>query len=191
MKKNGKIRKSKTGEVRTYIFSGLLKCKECGTVMASARNNTSLGYRCRHWRFNRSCDNNKVTTENVLEANLLARIKNDIQDIKLQAEIKRKEREESEAIDVDAIQEELKRLNVMFRKGRIDEEEYDAECEALENILNDAEVKEPNSSMELVLLPEFDELYQSFSREERRNFWRDIIDHVVVKGREFDPHFSV
>lgn len=190
LKKNGKIRKSKTGECRTYIFSSLLKCRDCGTIMGSARNNTSLGYRCRNWRFNRTCGNNKVTTENVLEANLLARIKDDVKNIKLQAEIRRQEQSEENEVDVEAIQDEMKRLNMMFRKGRIDEDEYDAECEALENMLHAANIKEPNESMDLVLLPEFDELYQSFDRLEKRNFWRDILEYVEVKGREFDPHFS-
>lgn len=63
----------------TYLFSGLLKCAECGAVMASlarkrSGRNIHLMYRCpKHYqRTVKTCSNTKIVYESVLERYLVA-----------------------------------------------------------------------------------------------------------------------
>lgn len=189
VKRNIRTSKKSSKPFRTYLFSGLLVCRTCGKKMAGTRPGTSLVYRCNNATQSGRCTNIKRTTESILERNMLEYLKRDLPNIKLRME-KRKE-EQKQEIDVDAIKEELKRLNTMFRKGRIDEDEYDAECEILERQLKAASVTIAGPSIELVSLPDFDELYESFTRDERKTFWREIVDFILINGRDFEPHFLV
>ena len=145
-------------------------------------------YRCSKHRSDKSCENTRTTSEAILERNLLARLQEDLKNHKLEME-KRPVEEDKPWIDVEAIKEEQKRLNKLYMKGRVDDDEYEEECERLDTLLSHAAVSQPTPSMELALLPNFDELYASFTREEKRNFWRDILDRVEVLGREFEPFF--
>lgn len=187
--KNIKYRPTKKGGCRVYLFTGILRCKLCKRKMASnACGYNVQNYRCPKHRANKSCPNNHATNENILEKNLLARLQEDLKNHKLQME-KKPIVEDKPWIDVDALKEEQKRLNKLYMKGRLDDDEYEEECERLDALLSHAAVSQPTPSMELALLPDFDELYASFTREEKRNFWHDILDRVEILGREFEPFF--
>lgn len=188
IKRNIKQKAAANGHCRTYIFTGLLKCAICGRRMGGTTcGNEMKSYRCSLHQKNKSCVNNKRTSESVLEKLLLSRIKEELTELKIQAE--QFPIDDRPVIDIDSIKEEQKRLNMMFQKGRIDEEEYEAEYERIDSLLSQAAVTQPKPQMDLVFTSDFDDTYRSFTDEEKRTFWRGLINYVNVEGREIDIHF--
>ena len=186
--KNVRERAAAHGHCRTYIFSGLLKCAICGRRMGgSVCGQNVKSYRCPLHQKNKSCENRKRTAEKTLEKILLARIKEELTELKFQAE--QTPIEEVPEIDVDAIKEEQKRLNMMFMKGRIDEETYEAEYERIDKLLSQAVVSKPKAETDLVFTADFEETYWTFTDEEKRQFWRGLVSHVDVIGRDVTIHF--
>lgn len=82
-------------------------------------------------------------------------------------------------------------MNFMFQKRRITEEVYDSEYERLEGLLSQAAVEEPSPTMGLIFQSDFEEIYRTFTKEEKRLFWRDILKYVIVRGRDIKPKFLV
>lgn len=194
LKRNIRIINTADGRNRTYIFSGILKCQKCGCNMGSntykVRGQDIYGYRCYKAYTSGRCVNTKTIRESKLERLMLERLKQQINSIKIQAEISPIKPEEPQ-IDLEELKDELQRLNVMYQKRRITEEYYEAECERIESLFTKATLSAPPLEVETVLAPDFDELYAKFTKEERRFFWRSVVDYVEIYGREIDPHFLV
>lgn len=194
LKRNVKVRQTADGKNRIYLFSSLLKCRTCGRKMGSCPNKVKgqdvLTYRCYNAYNSGQCSNTKTITERKLERLMLARLKGQIDSFRIQAEISPVEDDQPQ-IDLDELRDELQRLSVMYQKRRISAEYYEAECERIESLFTKATLTVPPLEVETVLSPDFDELYARFTREEKRYFWRSIIDYIEIYGREIDPHFLV
>ena len=74
---------------REYIFGGLVRCPECGTVLRGTTNHNKVNngktyiykmYRCSKWAISRSCSYNKSINENTLEKLMLANIEHYLAD---------------------------------------------------------------------------------------------------------------
>ena len=179
----------KSNTRKVYLFSGLLRCKECGCVMAAwtrvkgKRRPTAL-YRCpRHYqRVGHYCENPKQVTEAVLERKLLAMLPDLV--VK-QVEIE----EDRKRISVDVekqrktIERKIDRLKDLYINELIDLEEYRADKERLLADLDALEdVQSPSESSENALLGlvgmNVAEIYQTFDKSEKRLFWRSLIKTI-------------
>lgn len=184
LKKNVRMRKTADGKNRVYMFSGILKCKGCGRSMSGAICGKGLHvYRCPKYRSNKSCSNSHITSEKLFEKWLLSVVKDELKNLQIQAEKMSKQTEE--LIDIEVIKEEQKRINKMYQKGRLDDDEYEAECDRLDNLLSQAIIQQPPPEVDLVFSPDFHEVYKTFTPEEKRKFWRSVLRRVDVFGREF------
>lgn len=194
LKRNIKLTKTADGKNRLYLFSGLLKCKFCGRRMGCVANKSGgkeyLSYRCYNAYSNATCSNRKTITEGRLEMIMLDHLKSQTNAFRIQAEISPIENE-TPKIDLDELRDELQRLSMMYQKRRISTEYYESECERIEALFTKDTLSAPPLEVETVLSPDFDDLYERFTREEKRYFWRSIIDYVIIYGREIDPHFLV
>ena len=80
------------------------------------------------------------------------------------------------------IQSEIDRLNKMYQKGRIDDEDYDAEYDKLQAKLDMCDL-EPQARdlkpLKAFLASDFRDIYDYLSKEEQRALWRSIIDRMV------------
>ena len=106
-------------------------------------------------------------------------------EMKIQAE--QEEAPKPKKINRKAIEGEMSRLNTMYKKGRINEEEYDREYEALEKKLKESEQPVPThdlNKLKELLSTDIESLYETFSDEEKRLFWRSIIDWIDVTDRD-------
>ena len=89
-------------------------------------------------------------------------------------------------INANDYRRELDRLNNMYQKGRIAEDKYDSEYERITNIIKDYEnsiVSFPTSQKSFdkiknTLSGNWIEIYQSLDRENKRAFWREIIESI-------------
>ena len=198
LKKNVKLRKNK----REYIFTGLLKCFYCGSNIVGNSHDNKLSdgsiknykfYRCNK-ATNFSCEARGTFNELKLELKLLEQIEEEIEDYICEYELESK-KEKKPKIDVKSIKEEIQRLNISWRKGRMPESEYDYEFERLQKKLEKASEELPK---EKDLTPLYDflnsgwkDIYDSLSCVEKRALWRSVIDsmEVDIPSKEFKIKF--
>ena len=80
---------------------------------------------------------------------------------------------------------EMDRLNMVFRKGRIEEEEYDAEYYKLEKRLKSLDVTEPPPQRDLdaikgILETDYLGIYAKLTKENKKAFWRSFIREFAI-----------
>ena len=165
-----------------YIFSRLLVCSYCGQSLAGnhskIKNRHYQYYRCNNAIKNAQCERKRAVNESKLEKNLLARIVPELESYIFKAE---QRAENQPAVSPAEIEEEINRLNYMFRKGRIQEEEYELEYEKLSLQLKAIQKTSPLTNHKQILETDFLSLYGELTPEEKRLIWRGIIEKIIVK----------
>lgn len=177
---------------RVFLFSGMIKCHCCGRNMTGNyyhRNRITpiFHYRCNQYRLDKKCANNLTLNEKKIEAQLLDNldqyIKNEIVRVKA---IKEKK---SPAIDhtkkIAELKKEIQRLNTMYRKGRIEDEEYDRDYAELEKELKKLESVEAPEEKDLtalvkILESDYRTMYEALDKPHRKAFWRKLIQEFTV-----------
>jgi DNA invertase Pin-like site-specific DNA recombinase len=183
----------KTQKNRCYLFTGLIPCPHCGTVMTSNYRVYKDGirehysYRCRHHSI-RKCTNNKAVAEMRTEKWLLANVTDRLEAFILSAEAEDAAPKPKRKRNKDKIAEKIRRLNVVYMGGGKTDDDYLSELADLRAQLTAAEREEEDAkprdlaSLREFLASDFEEIYLSLEREEKRQVWRSIIDHLVVEG---------
>lgn len=183
----------KTQKSRCYLFTGLISCPDCGSIMSSNYKIYKDGkreyysYRCRHHTVRR-CTNNKQVSEKVAEKWLLTNIKERLEAFILSAEVEDAAPKPKPKRDKNKINEKIRRLNVVYMGGGKTDDEYLSELSDLRTQLASAEREEEDTKprdlapLRSFLESDFEDIYLSLEREEKRQLWRSIIDHLVVEG---------
>ena len=183
----------KSQKNRCYLFTGLIPCPKCGSVLSSNykiyKDNVReyYSYRCRHYAVRR-CTNNQQVSEKRAEKWLLANVKDRLEAFILAAEVEEAAPKPKPKRDKNKINEKIRRLNVVYMGGGKTDDDYLSELADLKAQLAAAEREEeavkPRNLAPLreFLASDFEELYLSLEREEKRQLWRSIIDHLVVEG---------
>lgn len=188
---------------KTYLFSGLIKCPVCGDSMIGKFCGKQVDhrpsgktyvyhreyyyYRCKRISNYIDCTYNKLLKEPDIEAVMLDKLDDMIKEYITVVKIEdKKEIRDNTEDRIKRIKTEMTRLNNMYRKERITEEEYDIDYEKL-----DAQLKELEAHLEPVLerdLSQYEELlksdwktlYNALSKENKRSFWRKYVKQIIV-----------
>ena len=184
-------RKQDTKPKRTYMFSGLMKCPQCGSILSPSYKNSEYKgvitvynfYRCRHK--NTKCGYKRSLTELMLERELLTKlpklVEHEIASVELEAEnLKSKPR-----YNLAGLRERLRTCNASYMAGNKTDEEYIEESAELKKLIAAAEQEAPTVERDLTPLKEllegdFFTIYSALGLEEKRQFWRNIIDEIVL-----------
>ena len=173
-----------------YIFSGLLKCPECGCNL-SGKVNTGLShyYNCKkHERGD--CNNNKCVSENDIENYLLKNIRevldNKISEIK---EINNSKKEKT--VDINSIKNKMNKLTNLYINDLVDIDYYKSEYADLKSKLEKAkETEKPKKAnkkdidkIKKFLNNDFLSLYKTLDNLEKRRIWANIVDYVIVRDK--------
>lgn len=188
--------KKNTADNRAYLFSGLIKCPVCGTRLKSNYTITKKGdntyyyqkYRCAKNRMNGSCDFVKVISENVLERMLLANMDQYLADaIARSLKVQDADTVNIHEYDLDAINEEIDRLNYSWQTGKIRKvEQYEKDFAALMDKLEKAEAERNKievkdfSKIEAILHAGWKEIYKNLDNAHKRAFWRSFIRSIEI-----------
>lgn len=176
---------------RTFLFSGMIKCPCCGNNLTGNFSKTAgeyevYSYRCNAHRIRKICPFNKCVSERKIEKQLLDNLEQYITNEVIRVEsIEEVKPKNNNAMQAEKLKVEMERLNMMFRKGRIDEEEYDTEYFKLEKKLNSIDVSEPPPKRDLdaikgVLETGYRGIYAGLTKENKKAFWRSIIREFVI-----------
>jgi DNA invertase Pin-like site-specific DNA recombinase len=176
-----------------FLFSGMLRCRCCGWIMAG--NKTRGGgkqyvyaYRCNKYRKHGDCLNSHALNEKKIEKQLLDNLEQYVENefVKVQSISEKKKPEVDNTAKIEAIKNEMERLNKMFRKGNIEEDEYDKEFAILKKNkkkLEAAMEKEPErdlSALKELVESDWRTIYEALDKPHRKAFWRNIIKEFTV-----------
>ena len=177
-----------------YIFTGLIRCPECGGTLAGASHVTShngkkytyYGYRCHKHRIHKRCDFASIVFENRMEKLMLNRIEEIIEEKEIKnIEISSKGSKVGKH-NVKELQAELERLNYSWQKGRIKNvEEYDKKYDEIVAKIAEAEstVKEKPkdfSHIKETLSAGWKGIYEALDNEHKRAFWRSFVKEIQI-----------
>ncbi len=175
---------------RVFLFSGLLKCPCCGNNLTgnfvNNSKNGSLIYRCNAARTMKICSFTKSVSEKKIEAQMLDNLSQYIGNEVIRVEsIAESQPKNTNAAKIAKLKSEMDRLNMMFRKGRITEEEYDTDYLKLEKSLKKIGTEEPPPQKDLdalkgLLETDYRGLYQQLTKENKKAFWRRIIKEFAI-----------
>lgn len=176
---------------RTYLFTGLIKCPCCGYTMIGNCVTTHskyevFVYRCNMANVQKLCPFTKTFNERKIEAQLLDNLEQYISNEVAKVETIGEDRPQNKnIIAAEKLKAEMDRLNMMFRKGRIEEQEYDTEYYKLDKKIKALDVIEEPPERDLdalkgLLEADYRTIYASLTRENKKAFWRSIIREFTV-----------
>jgi hypothetical protein len=188
-----------SGNTHFYIFAGLTRCADCGRPMAGnhATRYNKDGVTMRHYFYYRcnaaiqekSCPGKSQSSENKIEKHLLGVIQEAIAGRiahveKVLQEHKARPKKKSNRAQVEA---KLKRLKNLYIDDDMPWEEYQKKkAKILETLIE--EEPEPEvpeiadlEKIQTLLDSGVLELYKDFTPEEKREFWRGILQQIVIK----------
>ena len=175
-------------KTHTYLFSGQIKCPECGKSMCGyvckqtvhGKDYYYKKYRCDSKAFHRGCNYGFVWSENKIEECLLNQIEGYI-DNELNLEIKKRKRYPLHCGgNVDKLKSELERLNYMFQKGRLSISDYDSQYQILQSKIKAVNNQSAETTADKLLNVKtlikdgWREVYNDLDREHKRAFWHSF-----------------
>lgn len=173
-----------------YIFSQLMKCPYCGATMTGfvkshkCRNGSVSRYK--RYRCCRKFDQHPhgiCISESVIEDYMIHHIVAEL-NRKIYT-IKNGKKKEPRPDQEPRIHSEMNRLNNIYMKGRISEEEYDRQYESLESRLKEerlrkAERAEDYSHAVKVFSGNWLDIYNSLDPEHKNAFWKKIVKEIIL-----------
>lgn len=181
-------RNIKSGQKRTFLFSGLIKCAECGyTYSAQAKKSGKkdwLYYRCpkKYNEVVKKCTNKKIINESTFERRLIGMLPSMVVE---QVEIH--EEKQKPVISYEkqkaALEKKIERLKILFVNEEISLEEYRRDKqELIDQIASLAPVSPSEPPQAILALQGMDvkAIYEMLTKEEKRRFWRGIIKEIRV-----------
>ena len=190
------IRTNATASQSTfYIFSGLLRCSCCGTTLHGTYTKGQYKqyqyYRCRRATLAGTCSNTYQIPEIKLQQLLMEYIKESVADqivqVKKVAQAPKKKARKSNRA---SIEKQLDKLDdVYISNDRMTKEQYEKKKAAiLAKLIPEEEPEEKLPELadlekiQALFDSGIETLYQDFTPEERREFWRGILTKVVLDG---------
>jgi DNA invertase Pin-like site-specific DNA recombinase len=178
---------------RTYLFSGLIRCSCCGNIMtgryATGQNGTEYFY----YRCNRvlvkGCPS-KTMAEKKAEKYLLENITTELEKFILSVEATQSTQPKRKT-GVEKLKEQLRRVNVSYQAGNMEDDEYLAKTKEIKAMIEKASAEDkPVSKVDVEKLKGFlnsgfQNIYNSLTDEEKQKMWRSIISEITYDGKEF------
>jgi DNA invertase Pin-like site-specific DNA recombinase len=190
--------KDNTAGNRAYIFSGLIKCPECGCTLKGyvhvdrGRNKDNVyrykRYRCAKNKKDAACGFTKTVSENVLERAMLADIEKYLEDAKLRSvQITDADAVKIPQHNIEEIHGQIDRLNYSWQTGKIRSvEKYEKDFAELMEKLEQAEAEQGEvvvkdfSKIETILHAGWREIYNKLEDPYKRAFWRSFVQSIEI-----------
>jgi len=188
-------RRQDTRAKNTYLFSGMIRCPECGHILCGTyKTNTRngkkykyLSYRCR-FKFT-TCTYKHSPSEKKIEKYLLKNLRPLMEKEIHDHEVEKAKPKKKPKSKLPALKEKLRRLNVMYLAGNISDDDYLKDDAELKAQIAKAESELPPPERDITPLQEllktdFEELYKTLDQEEKRRFWRGVIKEIKFDDKD-------
>lgn len=173
---------------RIYLFSGLMRCGECGASLG-ARTETTGGVRFYNCpvRYNRngSCSNNRNISERKVECYLLDTVEAKMESMRHEiSKLQTVGASKDYSSEIQLLRAKISRLKDLYLNDLISIDEYKSDKFSMEAKIADLEKKQeppafPNfPALQHILSDGWRQLYSELSVEDKREFWRIIIKEI-------------
>ena len=188
------IRKTQRPE-RVYLFTGLMRCPYCGLTLKATfktypndRSKEYVGYRCSRAQ-TRQCPYTTQVSERKAEKFLLQNIREELEKYILEVEVQQaKPKKKPPESAVKKLEEKLRRVNVSYFNNNMDDDEYaqttadiKAQIEKMKQEIKGDNVVDLDK-LRTFLDTDFETIYQTLSKEDKRRMWRSIIEEIHIEG---------
>lgn len=91
--------------------------------------------------------------------------------------------------DVSKLRERLRRVNVSYQAGNMTDDEYLTTAAEIKDAISNAQKGDEETPMVDInalkefLTSDFETVYSTLSRDERRELWCSVIDHITISDR--------
>lgn len=186
-------RNVKQSQKRTYVFSGLLVCSECGRRLAGTWHTTTrkgrvyhhILYRCAgHFAPVPKCSQGRTISETGVEKAVLKAVKSEVDRITIeQSKPRQNGVKRATAAKEKAINRKLERLKAAYLAGAIPLDEYKMDRERLTAELTALKASEsrqnvPAVQLDKIYTSDFESVYGALNALERRRLWRSVIREI-------------
>ncbi len=160
---------------KTYLFGGLVYCKDCGRKMKVYKPNNYEYYTCyaRQDGSKKRCCNGKFTRQDRLESYLLNNIEKELQGYNIKILEKQKPTKDKEKIN-----RKMEKLKDLYLNDLISREIYERDYRTLENDLN-ASFYAPKM-IDIDTVADAINKYHSLSKESQNAFWSRILKRIEI-----------
>lgn len=161
---------------RTYLFSGIIFCAECGGAMGAHCNGQykQYGYYyCRHQRFDVKCSNRHSISEKKVEQALLSQILEKCEAFNLEIRAKQKR-----PVDVAALKRKADKLADLYINDLISREKYEADYKAVQAAIQHAETQP--RPVDVLRVQDALSTYQGLTDAGKRAFWGRMIKRIEI-----------
>lgn len=180
---------------RIYLFTGLIRCPECGNTLKGTfktypndRMKEYNGYRCNNSKL-RICSFRHQISERKMEKQLKDGIRQKMEELIVETEFQEtKKRHQPKVHDLVSLNEQLRRLNVIYIAGNISDEDYSKEMlrikSAIEKARHSGEEDKPVDLSKLRELcnSDFIATYEQLNKEDQRRFWRSLLEEIYIEN---------
>ena len=190
------IRNARDTGRQLYIFAGLATCACCGLKLGGThsvnRGKDYKYYRCRGAKIQHTCVNKASMNEEKLEALLFPFIREAVagQIIKVEAVKQNRKPKKARKNNRASIEKQLDKLEDLYiSDDRMTKERYEEKKAAIlaKLVEDEPEEKLPEladlKKIQALVDSGVEELYYSFTLEERREFWRGILTEIKLNEK--------
>lgn len=160
---------------KTYLFGGLIYCRDCGKRMKAYQPAQYEYYICRYHADYGSykCINKVSTRQDKLEEYLLDNLVDEM--VKYNATI---EINDNPPKDKDRIRRKMEKLKDLYLDDLIDKQIYERDYTALQNELYEPEIA--SRTVDIGSLQDTIKLYRSLSKESQKAVWGRILKRIEI-----------
>ncbi len=183
---------------RIYLFTGLIRCPACGQMLSGTGVNSIINrktgekrsycyYRCNHAAIDKKCTYRHKLSQNLVEKYLLTNLEDEYYKFRIRiSKVDEQRKKTTKVIKPEQLHKERERLNLLFQKGRVDWEYYNKEYDRIETELKELsrsrqEEQRDFTYLENLLKTDFRSMYDSLSLENRRAFWRSVVEEIHLR----------
>lgn len=175
---------------RAYLFTGLIHCPKCGRRMTAKfcvnrRGEEYYYYRCPN-SVNKTCQTKNISEKNT-EIYVLENVKIELEKFIISYETS-KPKINKKPTDAAKLKEQLRRVNVSYQLGNMEDAEYIAETKKLKAMIEKASAEEQKetpldlSFLKDFLNSDFEKVYDTLDKREKQRLWSSIIEELVYDG---------
>lgn len=178
-----------------YLFSGLVRCKKCGRIMAGSISRSRAqgkdyfykAYRCNGFSA-RTCDYGPHAFESTIEKILLSTLDDVVAEKNYIIQTSSKDPKENEK-NIKRLQAKLSRIGVRFEVGDISKDEYISKRQEVMQQISDLQVRPDTKQISLPV--NWQDTYYSLDFDHKKAFWNTILNRIVVSGRGKEKTYDI